>query len=65
VIRERPKHRITITLDEDAFKNLSRMATQNDVSIAWVMRYAVDNLLKEEKEGRHQQLVLPFINRTT
>jgi hypothetical protein len=64
VVREKPKHRITISLDEDDFKNLSRIADENDVSIAWVIRYAADNLLRERKEGHHQQLVLPLMKHT-
>jgi metal-responsive CopG/Arc/MetJ family transcriptional regulator len=60
VVKEKPKHRITITFDEDVFEIINKMAGENDVSIARVIRYAVDNLLKENKEGHHQQLVLPL-----
>lgn len=51
VARENPKRRITISLEEDAFKNLSRRAFESNVSMAWIIRYAVDNLLKDQKEG--------------
>jgi metal-responsive CopG/Arc/MetJ family transcriptional regulator len=56
------RQRITISLDKEALETLSSIASQNDVSIARVIRYAVDNLLKEWKEGRqHQlQLILPL-----
>ena len=56
------RQRITISLDKEALEALSSIASQNDVSIARVIRYAVDNLLKEWKEGRqHQlQLILPL-----
>ena len=59
---QRLRQRITISLDKEALETLSSIATQNDVSIARVIRYAVDNLLKEWKEGRrHQlQLILPL-----
>jgi hypothetical protein len=60
VVRENPKRRITITLAEDIFNNVSSIAAENDLSIARVIRYAVDNLLKERKEGHHQQLLLRF-----
>jgi len=56
------RQRITISLDKEALETLSSIASQNDVSISRVIRYAVDNLLKEWKEGRqHQlQLILPL-----
>jgi metal-responsive CopG/Arc/MetJ family transcriptional regulator len=59
---QRLRQRITISLDKEALETLSSIASQNDVSIARVIRYAVDNLLKEWKEGRqHQlQLILPI-----
>jgi len=59
---QRLRQRITISLDKEALETLSSIASQNDVSIARVIRYAVDNLLKEWKEGRqHQlQLILPL-----
>jgi metal-responsive CopG/Arc/MetJ family transcriptional regulator len=59
---QRSRQRITISLDKEALETLSSIASQNDVSIARVIRYAVDNLLKEWKEGRqHQlQLILPL-----
>jgi predicted DNA-binding ribbon-helix-helix protein len=60
VVRKKPKRRITITLEEDTFENISNMATENDLSIARVIRYAVDNLLKERNQGQHQQLLLPL-----
>lgn len=64
MVREKPKRRITITLNEDIFKNISNIATKNDISIERVIRYAVDNLLKEREEGQHHQLVLPLIKHT-
>jgi len=52
------KHRITVSLDEDAFESISRIADSSHVSIGWVIRYAVDFFLEERAEG--QQLLLPF-----
>jgi len=57
---KRLRQRITISLDEEALKSISSIASQNDVSIARVVRYAVDNFLKEWKEGRQVQLFLPL-----
>lgn len=57
---ERLRQRITISLDEEALKTISSIAFENDVSIARVVRYAVDNFLKGWKEGREVQLFLPL-----
>jgi predicted transcriptional regulator len=54
------RQRITISLDKEALKRVSSIASENDVSIARVIRYAVDNFLKEWKEGGQQQLFLPL-----
>jgi metal-responsive CopG/Arc/MetJ family transcriptional regulator len=56
----RQRERITISLDREALKNISSIASENDVSIARVIRYAVNNFLKEWKEGRQEQLFLPL-----
>ena len=55
-----PRQRITISLDRESLKSVLSIASENDVSIAWVIRYAVDNFLKEWKEGRQEQLFLPL-----
>jgi len=60
VVREKPKHRITITLEEEVFETIRKMADENDISIARVIRYALYNLLEERRQGNHQQLVLPL-----
>jgi hypothetical protein len=57
---KRIRQRITISLDEDALKSISSIASENDVSIARIVRYAVDNFLKEWREGRQVQLFLPL-----
>jgi len=57
---EKPRQRITISLNEESLKSVSSIASRIDVSIAWVIRYAVDNFLKEWKEGRQEQLFLPL-----
>ena len=60
MVDKRIRQRITISLDEEALRNVSSIASENDVSIARVIRYAVDNFLKEWKEGRQEQLFLPL-----
>ncbi len=54
------RQRITISLNEEALKHISFIASENDVSIARVIRHAVNNFLKEWKEGRQEQLFLPL-----
>jgi hypothetical protein len=60
MVDKRQRQRITISLDEEALKSVSSIASENDISIARVVRYAVDNFLKEWKEGRQVQLFLPL-----
>jgi metal-responsive CopG/Arc/MetJ family transcriptional regulator len=60
MVNDRQRERITISLDKEALKSVSSIASENDVSIARVIRYAVDNFLKEWKEGRQEQLFLPL-----
>jgi len=54
------RQRITISLDREALKRVSSIASENDVSIARIIRHAVDNFLKEWKEGSQEQLFLPL-----
>jgi hypothetical protein len=60
MVNDKLKQRITISLVKESFENLSSIASENDVSIAWVIRYAVDKFLKEWREGRQEQLFLPL-----
>ena len=60
MVKEKVRQRITISLDKEALESMSSIASGNDVSIARVIRYAVDNFLKEWKEGRQEQLFLPL-----
>lgn len=54
------RQRITISLDREALKRVSSIASQNDVSIARIIRHAVDDFLKEWEEGSQEQLFLPL-----
>jgi hypothetical protein len=60
MVNKRTRQRITISLDEEALQSVSSIASEYDVSIARVLRYAVDNFLKEWKEDRQMQLFLPL-----
>ena len=57
MVKKKLTHRITISLDEETFESVLHMASEGRVSVGWVVRYAVDYLLKSEKGG---QLLLPF-----
>jgi predicted transcriptional regulator len=54
------RQRITISLDKEALERISSIASENDISIARVIRHAVDNFLKEWEEGSQKQLFLPL-----
>jgi len=60
MVDKRIRQRITISLDEEALRSVSSIASENDVSIARVVRYAVDNFLREWREGNQVQLFLPL-----
>ena len=57
---EKLRERITISLDKEALEKISSIASENDVSIARVIRYAVDDFLEGWKVRRQEQLFLPF-----
>lgn len=59
----RLRQRITISLDREVLKLVSSIASENDVSIARVIRHAVDRFLKEWKEGSQEQLILPLVKK--
>jgi predicted transcriptional regulator len=54
------RQRITISLDKEVLRRLSSIALENDVSIARVIRHAVDNLLRGWREDSQEQLFLPL-----
>ena len=60
MVDKKQRQRIAISLDAEALKSVSSIASQNDVSIARVVRYAVDNFLKGWKEDRQVQIFLPL-----
>lgn len=44
----RGTHRQSVSLSAEQYERLSEIARQNRVSVAWVIREAVDRLLKED-----------------
>ena len=51
-------HRMTISFGEDEFEGLQALARQSDRSHAWIVRYAVRELLDRVRAG---QLELPLL----
>ena len=54
--RPRKPVRTSVVLPEDAYARVQRMAAANDVSIAWVIRQAVQRFL----DSHEYQTELPF-----
>lgn len=46
---DRRHSRLTISLDEDAYKQVCDIASSNDVSAAWVIRRAVKEFLEKDE----------------
>jgi Ribbon-helix-helix protein, copG family len=56
--KKNKEYRITVSLDEDVYQFISGIAKRNQLSIAWVIRYALDYFSKTLEGGT--QLHLPF-----
>ena len=50
--------RITVTLPKGVHERLTAMAERSGVSVSWVVRYAVDELLRGRENG--EQIALPL-----
>lgn len=50
--------RTSVSLDEQMFAEVSRLAAQNDVSVAWLVRKAVAKLLERRRDEMEPQLPL-------
>ncbi|EPY3937493.1 ribbon-helix-helix protein, CopG family [Klebsiella pneumoniae] len=48
--------RTSISLDEQMFTEVSLLASQNDVSVAWLVRKAISELLERRREEVVSQL---------
>lgn len=44
----KPIHRLSISLSAEQHQELTEIANENRVSIAWVVREAIDRLLKDQ-----------------
>ncbi len=47
--------RTSVSLDEQMFNEVSQLAVQNDVSVAWLVRKAVAELLERRREELEHQ----------
>jgi hypothetical protein len=50
---EKPPHRLSVSLTLDQHRELSEIARKNRVSIAWVVREAIERLLKDDMPLLH------------
>ena len=46
--------RLTTTLTRSQYEKLDELAKENQVKLAWLVRYATQKLLKESEEGTLQ-----------
>lgn len=58
VPEDKPAHRLSVSLSPEQHLELIEIANKNKVSVAWVVREAVDRLLKDDmpllRVGREQ-----------
>jgi hypothetical protein len=45
---EKSAHRLSVSLTDDQYRHLTEIARKNHVSIAWVVREAIERLLKDD-----------------
>ena len=50
---DKPGYRLSVSLTAEQHRELSEIARKNRVSAAWVVREAIDRLLKEEMPLLH------------
>jgi len=50
--------RITVSLDEDSYLTLSRIADKYEVSVSWLARYAIGGFLKQCRRGAKIELTM-------
>ncbi|TIS88440.1 CopG family transcriptional regulator [Mesorhizobium sp.] len=46
---ERPAHRLSVSLNEEQYAQIADLARRNRVSIAWVVREALERMLTESQ----------------
>lgn len=48
--------RITVSLDQDSYRELGRIAGMHEVSVSWLTRYAINEFLTQCKQGKKIEL---------
>ena len=48
--------RITVSLDEDSYRELNKIADMHEVSVSWLARYAIGEFLDQCKSGKKIEL---------
>ncbi len=51
----RASHRLSVSLTEEQYEELLGIAEQNKVSVAWVVREAIERLLHDEQPLFHMR----------
>ena len=51
--RPSPSHRVSVSLTDEQHRGIREIAQRNSVSIAWVVREAVNRLLREDMPLLH------------
>lgn len=52
---DRTAHRLSVSLNDDQYAQIAEIAQRNRVSIAWVVREAVERLLTENRPHLRQR----------
>ena len=50
---DKPAHRLSVSLTAEQHRELNEIARKNRVSVAWVVREAIDRLLKADMPLLH------------
>jgi Ribbon-helix-helix protein, copG family len=60
----RKEARLSVSLGDREYAELTALARRNDVSVAWVVRQAIHDLIQQEQDmGRNPEL--PLLRRST
>jgi predicted transcriptional regulator len=52
---DKTTHRLSVSLTEEQHLELNEIARKNRLSVAWVIREAIDRFLKDEKPLLHMR----------
>jgi len=50
--------RITVSLDEDSYRELNMIAGRHEVSVSWLARYAISGFLQQCRSGAKIELTM-------